>query len=303
MIFSRNIVTAETAEYDNCEQAGNAVGLTPSALARTYIDKPRQLKGYSWRSDSSPIWVPPQGLAFATNVIECTKEGSYVKAVWSSDPPLGLEPITTFDSVSAAARILKINRRSLADAVAKNGSYGGAMWSHLPAEEYNNFELIPPHVTVFPFEVADPPKVKKQGGKIKVIVYDILKGEEIGYTSVSKAAAVTRLSSHAIEDTLMNKPRRAKNFTFRSGDAEQRWEPPTSLRYQPDVYEKNFSGYIIAMGSDGTLAMYEGPSAAGRIEELDRHAISAAIKSGKEYRDRVWRAALDEEFDTFVPIA
>jgi hypothetical protein len=59
----------------------------------------------------------------------------------------------------------------------------------------------------------------------------------------------------------------------------------------------------MATGSDGTLAMYEGlpQPAVSRGARSPRHP--AAHQSGKEYRDRVWRAALDEEFDTFVPIA
>jgi hypothetical protein len=62
------------------------------------------------------------------------------------------------------------------------------MWS--PAEEYTTTEPSPHMSQCSRLRVADPPKVKKQAGKSRSS-FDILKGEEIGYTSVSKAAAVT----------------------------------------------------------------------------------------------------------------
>jgi hypothetical protein len=63
-----------------------------------------------------------------------------------------------FDSVSAAP-ILKINHRSLKDA--KNGSYGGAMWSH-PAEEYQQLRAHPP-MSQCSRLIADPAQSQKGG--------------------------------------------------------------------------------------------------------------------------------------------
>jgi hypothetical protein len=55
---------------------------------------------------------------------------------------------------------------------------------------------------------------------------------------------------------------------------------------QQDVHEKKYSGYIVAWH-----LMARSPAEGSqqrRIEELDRHAVSAAVKSSKGYRGRVW---------------
>jgi hypothetical protein len=98
MIFSRNIVTAETAEYDNCEQAGNAKDHT--LRIGTDIYRPSVQKGTRgaltlrlWNGCPTRTRLPQMSS-------NCTRRGS-VKAVGHLTH-LGLEPITTFDSVSAA---------------------------------------------------------------------------------------------------------------------------------------------------------------------------------------------------------
>jgi hypothetical protein len=61
------------------------------------------------------------------------------------------------------------------------------MWSHLPAG-YDNFGHVPPHVTVFPFEGRRSAQSQAGAGKSGHRPRH-LDGEEVGYTSMSKAAA------------------------------------------------------------------------------------------------------------------
>jgi hypothetical protein len=62
-----------------------------------------------------------------------------------------------------------------------------------------------------------------------------------------------------------------------------RWQPASFLGGLDNLREK-MSSYIVACTSDDgvRLAMYEGPSvAAASLEDLDRHAVSAAVKVAK----------------------
>jgi hypothetical protein len=304
MIFSLDIVSGAEVSYPNCERAAYAAHITPSAMKRSYLDQPRQLKGVSWRTNADHVWTPPPALTYATNVLECAPLG-YIRAIWRSAPPVGLGPASVFDNVSAAARITGIDRRAIANAVTNESYIGGAQWSTLRPDEYDNFARNASTMgNVFPVEVLEPPQDKKQGGAAQVIAWNLIYKIEVGFTSLTKAGADTGVSSHAIKNTLLDKPLRSKAWVFRSAAAIRRWEPATFLKYDPSTQEKKMSGYIVTTTEADTdaVAMYEGPSAAARIEGLDRHCISAAVTSGRPYKDFIWRPARDDEVNTFVPV-
>lgn len=293
-IICRDLVTQVETLFSNCERASHAANITPSALKRSFLDKPRQLRGCHWRTEGGLYWTPPEGLTFDKDTIEVT--GGSVRAA-SED---GNSYI--YDSVTAAARIRGIDRRSLATAISAEMPFDGATWTVLTTDMGTMGRDKPSAVKVHAESAGKVDPVPLDGSKI--IVWDIKTGDETGFKSITKAASSTDISAHAIKTTLLDKPRRAGKFIFRSNDATLRWQPAPYFEFDMETYEKKMSGYIVACMRDGTrLAMYEGPGAAARIEGLDRHSVSSSVKTNKPYKGLLWRPAHDDEVNTFVAVA
>ena len=297
-IISRDIITGEECIHANCEQAAYSCEFTPAALRRTYLDKARQLKGKHWRSEGKPYWIPPNGFHFEPDNVESSTRG-YVKAVDTNGN------IHVYDSITAAAKILDLNRRSLSDFVDQNKVYKGFIWSFLPASEWGTWSNnISNNVTNITQEIV--PETGTNGRcKGKIIARNLETGEETIYDSVTRAGALNLMSPHALTNSFIDKPRIARGKHFRSFISTQYWSPPTYFRYNPTEFESKTTGYVISIAEndENDKVMYESIKSAHELDGIQLWGIQQYLDSGKPYKGRIWNRIAPEVIDSyFKPI-
>jgi hypothetical protein len=303
-VISRDIITGEEVTYSSAEKAANAAGYTPAALRRSFIDKPRQLRGKHWRSAGMPHWIPMDGLCFNPEYIE-KKSDRYIKAVNENDS----DDVRVYESVVAAAIFSNIEPRTLNSFVNHNLPYKGYFWTDIPIQEWGTWSRDdngqPVNITskVIPrtAELADTGKDGRCNGRI--ISRDLQTGEETVHDSVSRAAACEDMSSHALRDNFLDKARHVRGKHYRSWDAKKYWQPPAYFRYNPSSFEKKTGGYVISEDKDGNKSLYESAKVACDLENLTQGSLKSYIgHPEKELQGKTWRKALDPEVETWVTL-
>ena len=322
-VISRDILTGEEKVYGSAEQAAYAAGYTPSAFKRTVLNARRQMAGKTWRSEGNPFWIPMKGLVFETNRREVSVR--YIKAENITIP----DDVKVYESITTAARIMDINRKTLTDHILKrkglNNIYKGYRWSMLLDQDYGSWSnqvilasASLPAVTALTTEEKEGQDDEEeeedgQNGRCngKVIARNLKTGKEIVFPSTTKAGGKLNISAGSLRDNYINKPRQVRGYQVRTFKAKTRWQPPDYFLYDDTSFEAKSNGYIIAE-KDGVREMYESIIAAvklmiknGVIGEGDENGARAGISRSmnypdKKYAERIWRAATKEESDVFV---
>ncbi len=85
--IAKNILTGEEIEFKSYSDANKISGLGPHSLKDNYLDKPRQCRGYIFRTEGSKCWQPPHNFIFNENtkpsshMIMCKSENIKTKEV------------------------------------------------------------------------------------------------------------------------------------------------------------------------------------------------------------------------------
>ena len=306
IVIARDIVSGDEVEYDSCERAANSCNFTPASFKKTYLDQTRQLKGKHWRSKGKQFWIPPKGFRFDANNAESTAKG-YVKAI-----DLKSNEILIFESTTAAAKFLNLNRRTLSDFVKNETEYKGYHWSPLPSTEYGAFafantilnELYTP-IPINSSSVLQEDKENDDGKNNrchgKIIVRDLSTGQEEIYDSINRAAAFFNICGKALSKTYIDKPRQALGKHFRTFNAKQFWNPPSYFKYDPNIIVKKVDEYVISIAEndDNDKILYEGIKSAHEIDNISTDGIQQYLDSGKPYKGRIWKRFSMEYVNSF----
>jgi hypothetical protein len=293
IVISRDVLTGDETTYDSVERASRACGTAAITMRRTYLDKPRQLKGRHWRTAAKPYWVPPQGLRY--DPVQTIKHtDGYVKATSDQETYI-------YESKTVAAAYVGVDVNTISYHLKRGTPCQGFMWSDLAEHEVGTWSTAsqPSPSQLFPM---DRPNSGANGRcKGKIIARDLSTGAETIYSSVSDAALRdNNPCAHSLEKSFIDKPRQANGKHFRSFDAGRYWQVPTCLRYDASTFVTKTDGYVICTDVDGSnVCMYESMNAA-RLDGYDRASVAQHIKSGKPYRNKLWRKAREDEYDTFV---
>lgn len=333
-IISRDIITGHEVIYKSCEKAANSVDYSASALRRTFINKPKQIKGKHFRTTGSEYWIPPKNFKFNPEYTE-KNTTNYIKATNVNDK----NDYIIFESITAAGEITKYNRRTITDHVDKNTDYKGYFWSKVPFTEMGTWSktetCIDEHITkndsslnddddstdntenssesskkekignIYPVTTQrDLSNTNGQNGRCngKVIAHNFSTNEEIVYDSITRAAASHDISPHSLGDNFLDKPRQFKGKHFRSFDATKYWQPPQNLKYNPNTFEKKSGGYIISIDENGKRTMYESIKTAFEYNKIKNWRITQYIDTDKKSAGFLWKKAKPEEYETFVDI-
>jgi hypothetical protein len=294
-VIGRDLVTGADITFSSCEQAAYSCGITPAAMRRTILNKPRQLKGRHWYTPGKPHWSPPTGLVYDPEIFETSTKG-YIKAFNDNETRI-------YESITSAARYLDINRRSLTDFVGNVKYFHGFLWTELPFTQWGTWytdEQEPPKSSTVVSVVSNNGINGRCNGKI--ISRDLVTGNEVIYESNSKAAASHGMSPHALRNYI-DKPRHAFGKHFRSFNATRYWTPPINFKYNAETCEIKSNGYIISIDETGKQILYESVNAAVKIENIPKWTITQFKDTGKTHDHRTWKTAALEDYDIFTTIS
>ena len=271
-------------------------------MRRTVIDRPCQFKGKHWRQPGNPFWIPPKGLVYDPEHFETSPKG-YIKATNGAD-------VRIYESVTAAARFMDVDRRTLTGYIGKGKEFNKFVWTELPFNEWGTWSTT---------EQADDTLGGGEAGVSaivlgdsgvngccngKIISHDLSTGEEVMYNSVTRAAAFNMMSAHALKDNFVDKPRHANGKHFRSFTSNRLWSPPAYFKFNASGFEKKTGGYVISTDlSGGNKVMYESVKAAAELaDDVKIWGIQQNLNIDKPYQGRVWKTAAADEYDVFVDV-
>ena len=321
-VIARDVLTGVETTYECAAAAESgcvalrALSISSKLLQQTYIDKKRQLGGFSWRSAEfrpTSHWIPPSGFVFDPTQRNTGVLG-YVAASLS-------EPRTVrivYDSTQLAARANQQDERRLNGYVRAGLTHNGIAWSkldHADAGRWSDEPQLPQELDgtyVTPETVAAPStRIVASGANARsygrVIARNLLTGEDVFFKNAEKVSDRFRVSAHAIRETFIDKPRQMFGHHLRSFESGRVWRPPARLVYDPDSCEKSKHGYIVCTTHDGSIVtMYESIKAAGDANggRTAMQNISYRLDSGKVCsKGFLWRRAKPEEFETFEDVA
>jgi hypothetical protein len=301
VVIGRDLRTGEDLRYASAERAANACGMTAASFRRSVMNRRRQLNGCHWRSEGLAIWVPPTGFCYdgqfdsqSTNLMFVVAD----KAQGSSGDTENQRKI--FESITAAARIMNLDRRKLSDIVAHQREYGGYVWSTLDMEKCGTMIEDADAPVPVPNAALDAGISLRCAGR--VIARDLATGAEKVYDSVTRAAAMSGMSALTMREQLLDKPRQGFGRIFRSFVSTTRWEPPENLVFDPKKYVKT-SGYVKSVDKDGNVKLYESIWEATSILGLHKSAVQQCIDTGKvsSKLGLLWYRAEEKDFMNMVP--
>jgi hypothetical protein len=301
VVIGRDLRTGEDLRYASAERAANACGMTAASFRRSVMNRRRQLNGCHWRSEGLAIWVPPTGFCYdgqfdsqSTNLMFVVAD----KAQGSSGDTENQRKI--FESITAAARIMNLDRRKLSDIVAHQREYGGYVWSTLDMEKCGTMIEDADAPVPVPNAALDAGISLRCAGR--VIARDLATGAEKVYDSVTRAAAMSGMSALTMREQLLDKPRQGFGRVFRSFVSTTRWEPPENLVFDPKKYVKT-SGYVKSVDKDGNVKLYESIWEATSILGLHKSAVQQCIDTGKvsSKLGLLWYRAEEKDFMNMVP--
>ncbi len=315
-IIARDIVTGREVMYASVEGAARQFNYTPASIRRSFLGHARQLRGFHFRTQGQQFWMPPEGFEFDPNNVA----GAACVPVAASYK--GINRIRCFESISSAAKILKVDRRTLNEVVDKDIEFAGCVWKSVPSRNWGTWHDAPTvgtdlqneaqQDTVAPSSILLQSKPKGQKKNVsgqdgrcngKIIARNIKTGHEIIYDSLTKAASALDCSAHALAESFLDKPRQAKGFTLRAILSSKYWQPPTYFKYEEDSIEHGRKGYLIRQCmKTNEITLYESFGAASRIEGISKWGIASNFDSGNVYKDFIWRSARPEEYETFVDL-
>ena len=309
IVISRNIMNGAEIEYESCERAANSCNFTPASFKKTYLDQMRQLNGQHWRSKGNKFWIPPQGFRFDSNNAESTNKG-YIKAI-----DVNSNEVLIFESTTAAAKNLGLNRRTLSEFVKNMTVYKGYQWSILPASELGTWgdpndmvecmnQVIPIISTPILQEDHDIDNGENNRCYGKIIVRDISTGNEEVFDSINRAAAKYIISGNALAKTYLDKPRQAKGKHFRSFTAKHFWNPPSYFKYDPNNCIKKLYNYVLSISDndENDRILYESMKSAHALDNISLDGIQQYIDSGRAYKGRIWKKVPTEYVESFFQI-
>lgn len=311
-VIARDILTGKEVTYSSVEGAARQFNYTPSALRRTFLGHARQLHGFHFRIQDQQFWVPPEGFEFDPNDVQ---RGTCIPVTATQT---GIQRhVRCFESITAAANILKINRRVLNDCIDKDVEFAGYTWKSVPSRNWGTWHdatapnIASPRDNAVGRSLAHQMCYKPNGknGKDgrsngKIIARDIKTGDEILYDSLTKAASALDCSAHALLESFLDKPRQAKGFCLRANTSSKCWQPPPYFKCEDNSIEHGRKGYIVRECiKTNEITLYESFNAASRIEGISKWGIASNFDKGNVYKDCIWRSARPEEYETFVDLS
>jgi hypothetical protein len=315
-VIARDILTGKEVTYGSVEGAARQFDYTPAALRKTFLGHARQLHGFHFRTQDQQFWVPPEGFEFDPNDVQ---RGTCIPVTATQT---GIQRhVRCFESITAAANILKINRRVLNDCIDKDVEFAGYTWKSVPSRNWGTWHDATVPNTTSPRDNAVGPssahqmfsKPKQKNGnasgqdgrcKGKVIARDIKTGDEIIYDSLTKAASALDCSAHALSESFLDKPRQAKGVCLRASTSSKYWQPPPYFKCEDNSIEHGRKGYVIRQCTKtNEITLYESFNAASRIEGISKWGIASNFDTGNVYKDSIWRSARPEEYETFVNVS
>jgi hypothetical protein len=139
-LVARNIKTCIDEIFENAGSVQRRFHISPNALRETYIDKPRQVYGYHFRSFASGrVWVPPKTLIYNSTVWDKSKQGYIVKVCIHTNKVVAL-----YESLKAAGEEIDLpnarkHSQNISYRLEKKIEYMGYIWRRATLEEYNTF--------------------------------------------------------------------------------------------------------------------------------------------------------------------
>jgi hypothetical protein len=297
-VYSHDLVTGEEKRYESAERAALDCGMSGASFRRTVLGKMRQVGGRSWRKEGMPVWVPPEGFCFDDNFDPLSTSG-FILAVHQEDDSIR----KVFESITAAARIMGLERRKLSDMVASGRVFAGYAWSELPQQAWGTWVDDPSSAAPIPNAAVDSAVNGRCNGRI--IARVLATGQDTVYESLNKAAAVHKLSPHTLREQLLDKPRQAFGKCFRSFTATECWVPPENLVYDASTYVTKTSGYVKSINeATGEVRIYESVRAACSLMGANTKTwtIQQYMNTGKACHGLKWFSATEEDYVIMQPV-
>lgn len=120
--------------FDSLKQCSIHINVNHTSLKDTYLDKPRQIVGYSIRSEGFHVWNPPENMVFDTeNVVKISLP------IISID--VKTEKVVLYKGQSAACRKMGWERSVLKYAIQHGTVYKGFYWKKYTGK-LGNFTTI-----------------------------------------------------------------------------------------------------------------------------------------------------------------
>lgn len=296
-VYSHDLVTGEEKRYESAERAALDCGMSGASFRRTVLGKMRQVGGRSWRKDGMPVWVPPKGFCFDDNFDPQSTSG-FILAVADDGTTRKV-----FESITAAARIMGLERRKLSDIVTSGRVFAGYAWSELPQHAWGTWVDDPSAATPIPNAAVDSSVNGRCNGRI--IARVLATGQDTVYESLNKAAAVHKLSPHTLREQLLDKPRQAFGKCFRSFTATECWAPPENLVYDATTYVTKTSGYVKSINeATGEIRIYESVRAACNLMGANTKTwtIQQYMNTGKACHGLKWFSATELDYVIMQPV-
>jgi hypothetical protein len=311
-VVSRDLISGEEETFGSVSAAARSIGYTEKSLKRC-VDARRQMAGKHWRTPGQPFWIPPQGM----HIDLAGREGSlrYVRGVDSHGV------VRVYENATVAARHQPPLTAKPVTSSANNGvPYKGVQWSWVADTELS--AMSDTHTDIDTAArvtlITLPARSTADGrGGGDVIQRDIWTGEEIVFSSASKAARKnampaspgfnTTIAAKMMKHEVVDKTRPVNGRTFRSANATERWQVPHYYKRNPsNVYENwptaDNKPWFVTTDEDGKIiALYETKKCAAEIEGLSYDGIKTAFDTGLLKYGRLWRQAEPGEYGVFVP--
>jgi hypothetical protein len=320
VIISRDLFTGEIKTYKNATDAAHTVARAAASFIKNIVNCKRHCDGKIWYNEGNPFWIPPKGFVITRiqNIGEKQKPvypDKYVKAISIADPDEqlifeGSTPASEYlELVMRAEQNLKktdFDRRKLADIIEKGGTHLGYQWSKIKAEENGIMTKSEQDWENRPFyletDIPDLGVNDRCNGKISA--RDIETGEEKTFTSCTRVSAVMHVSAHTLKDTMLDKPRQLRGFTFRTLLADKYWQPHSNFVFQRKEKPSATNGHVVSVDSQGNSKIYHSANEAAKLTNSGIWNINQYIDTGKiTQHDLKWYKIQFEECGEWIKIA
>ena len=323
-VIARDVLTGVETTYASAEAAESgciqlrALAVTANVLKDNYVDRKRQVGGFTWRStEFNPTrhWVPPSGFVFDPTLRNTGSSPMYVAGALSAPRPVRI----VYDFCKLAAKVNQEDWRDFRSIVEAGQTRNGIKWSKLDyadAGRWSDKPLLPEELDstyVTPTTVCAPSaKVDASGANGRtfgrVIARNLATGEDLFFPSSESARIHFKITAKAVRGTFLDKARQVRGHCLRSFASRRVWSPPAYLVYDPASWERVEDGHVMRMSLDGSiLAMYENLKTAAAADgggSAMSQMISTRINTGKACpKGYLWRRAKPEEVETFVDVA